>query len=483
MSKSASRATLIILDGAGPDVLEDLAVAGDLPNISRYVLESGGSVPATTVFPSTTGVAYLPFVTGCYPGTCGVPGIRWLDSAGYRGRWVRDRSYVRNYCGVQGGMLNSDIPDTMPSLFDIEEDSVALCSPFTRNLPAHRQFTGRSRLVVGGLSHYTRSYKWMDRIVARDLTTVARERHRFVFAVFPGVDGLAHSYQPRHPKVLDLYREFDAAIGRYAAAGGLEGDHLLAVVSDHGLTRIDRHTDVAVELERKGLRVLRHPVLWRRDPNVAVMVSGNASAQVYLDPGVARSRRWSVPEIEAGEVQGIPKDLVDELATLDGIALVAGVDGDDVVVVSREGRARLIDLGDGRIRYEIETADVLELSDSSTTMCDREWLAWSIDGRYPDAPAQLLQLFRTSRAGDLVISATENADLRDDWEVPEHRSGHGGLTHEHMRCLVAVNRELEAPVRSVDLFPMIAEHLGHQVPDGIDGCRLGRPALAGGILE
>ncbi len=426
-------------------------------------------MPATTVFPSTTGVAYLPFLTGCFPGTCDVPGIRWLDSTRYGGGWVRDRTHVRNYCGVQGGKLNTDIPQRVLSLFDAEKDSVALCSPFTRGLPQARQLTNLSRAVVGGSSHYTRGYKRLDRIVGHDLARIAGRNHRFTFAVFPGVDGLAHSYDPRHPKVLDVYRQFDKIVGQYAAAGGMDGDHLLVIASDHGMTRIERHTDLAVVLEERGLRALRHPILWRREPHVGVMVSGNASAQIYLKPGITRTHRWSIPSIESGDVPGIPKDLVEGLVALDGVALVAGVDGADVIIVSREGRARLIDLGDGRITYEPESADVLELGGSFASKYEREWFAESISGRFPDSPTQLLQLFRSSRAGDIVISATEEADLRQDWEVPEHRCGHGGLTHEHMRCVIAMNRPAEGPMRSVDVFPLIMKHLGHEPPTSIDG--------------
>ena len=130
MSYTDSRATLIILDGARPDVVEYLVNAGDLPEISRYVLEPGGAVPATTVFPSTTGVAYLPFLTGCYPGSCNVPGIRSLDSSRYAGGWWRDRAHVRSDCGYQGHRLDADVSNRVLSLFDVEPKSVALCTPF-----------------------------------------------------------------------------------------------------------------------------------------------------------------------------------------------------------------------------------------------------------------------------------------------------------------------------------------------------------------
>ena len=44
----------------------------------------GGRTRAITVFPSTTSVAYLPFLTGCTPGHCNIPSIRWLDRRGLR---------------------------------------------------------------------------------------------------------------------------------------------------------------------------------------------------------------------------------------------------------------------------------------------------------------------------------------------------------------------------------------------------------------
>jgi len=138
-----TRATVILLDGARPDIFDALAQAGDLPNVSRYVLEPGGRVDATTVFPSTTGVAYLPFLTGRFPGPCDVPGIRWMDPARYRGRWIRDRRHVRTYAGVQSGLLNTDVSPSVTSIFDIEQDSIALCSPFTRGLSDVRS-TGQS---------------------------------------------------------------------------------------------------------------------------------------------------------------------------------------------------------------------------------------------------------------------------------------------------------------------------------------------------
>lgn len=461
------RVTLFLLDGARHDVFAQLAAAGDLPHISRHLLEPGGVAPATTVFPSTTGVAYLPFLTGCYPGTCDVPGIRWLDVARYAGRWWRDRDHLRSYCGYQGGLLNADLAPGTVSLFDLVPDAVGICTPFNRGLRPRRERAGTARKLWGGLAHYTAGYGVLERAVGRALERTVPERPRFVFAVFPGVDGVTHFHDPWHPAVLDTYREFDAIVGRYAAAGGFGGEHLALLVSDHGLSRVDRHTDVALELETMGLPTLRHPIVWRRSPAAAVMVSGNASCQVYLRPGHPRTRRYAVGAIEAGDVPGIPRDVVRRLIGLPGVALVVGTEGNEVIVVGREGRAALRAEG-GSIEYRPDTTDPLGLG-GAAVRSDRAWLAHTLDAPYPDAPTQLLQLFRSARAGDLAVIAERGTDLRLDWEIPEHRSGHGSLIADHMRCLFAANVPIAGPVRTVDVFPLVLDWLELTAPDAVDG--------------
>lgn len=463
------RTTILLLDGARPDVFAQLTAKGDLPHVSRHVLDPGGVVPATTVFPSTTGVAYLPILTGCYPGTLNVPGIRWLDPRYYNGDWWRDRQHVRSYCSYQGGMLNTDVPPEIVSLFDLEPDAVALCSPFVRGLNPAGIRLPIARAFWGSVAHYVPgAYHKLDALVGKALAAAAGERPRLVFAVFPGPDGLAHHLDPWHPEVLDLYRQFDDAVGRYAANGGFDGDHLAIVLSDHGMSRVDRHIDLDAELEAYGLRALSHPVIWRRDPKVAVMVSGNASAQIYLNPGVPRRKRWDLSAIESGDVPGIPRDLPDFLAHLPGVAMVALMDGAELVALSRDGRARLAELDGELIRYAPETGDVLGLGASPALRDDRDCLTHSYDRPFPDAPVQLLQLFRSPRAGDIAVVAEPGADLRDGWEIPAHRSGHGSLIAAHMRCLMALNQRVSGTLRTTDAFALAAQHLGHALPAGID---------------
>ncbi|MFN2572437.1 MAG: alkaline phosphatase family protein, partial [Gemmatimonadales bacterium] len=160
------RAVVLLIDGARADVLRDLLTRGDLPHLARWVIEPGGFGVGTTVFPSTTGVAYIPFLFGRYPGSVGVPGIRWLDRRGAAGNWRAQWRATRSYCGVQGGWLNSDI-SSAPSLFDLVPESIAICTPVTRGLGAGNNRIARQRVILGAAAHYLGTYPTLDRAVAR----------------------------------------------------------------------------------------------------------------------------------------------------------------------------------------------------------------------------------------------------------------------------------------------------------------------------
>ena len=95
-------------------------------------------------------------------------------------------------------------------------------------------------------------------------------------------------------------------------------------------------------------------------------------------------------------------------------------------------------------------------------------LARTRETNVPDGPRQLLQLFQTFRAGDLVLAAASGYDFRGPWEIPQHRAGHGSLIPEHMGVPIAASMALpEAPIRTVDLMPTILERLNVVVPSDV----------------
>ena len=452
----------MLIDGARADVLRDLLERGLLPNLARWVIEPGGLTVGTTVFPSTTGVAYIPLLFGRYPGSVNVPGIRWLDrveargGAGWRAHWRAARSY----CGVQGGWLNRDIAPA-PSLFDLVPESIAVCTPLTRGLRPGANRVKGLRVALGSAAHYFGTYPVLDRAVARTWVAAAEEPWRFLFVVFPGIDGIAHLEEPTHPAVLESYRLVDRALGAFMERVQRRGDvPAVFVVSDHGMTSMREHSDIAVWLERAGVPTLRHPVhVWRRDARVATMVSGNASAQLYFEPRSGRGHPLTESEI--------PEVLIERLLAMPAVRLAAcRSDDGGVIVRTKDARARLVD-ETGSVRYMPEDGDPLGLG-GYVELDDREMLARSRESDLPDAPRQLLQLFQSARAGDLVLAAAPGADFRGPWEFPEHRAGHGSLIAEHMEVPIAANMALpDMPIRTVDLMPTVLERLGVAIPSGV----------------
>jgi hypothetical protein len=451
----------VLIDGARPDVLRELLARGELPHLARVVIEPGGWRVGTTVFPSTTGVAYIPFLFGRYPGSSDIPGIRWLDRADAAGGWRKQWRAARSYCGVQVAWLNRDIAPA-PSMFDLVPDSIAICTPITRGLMRGAHLIPLRRAVLGSAAHYLGTYAALDRAVAEAWVAMATESWRFLFVVFPGIDGMTHLKDPWHPAVLDGYRLVDRAIGQFITRVRQHGGELpeFFVAADHGATVMKQHCDVAVVLEQWGVATLRHPVhVWRRGARVATMVSGNASVQLYFEP---RSGR-----IEPRTESELPRDLFDRLLALPAVRLAACRDDvDGVVVRTATARARISQTLD-LIHYQPSEGDPLKLG-GDVALEERELLARSRNTDVPDAPRQLLQLFQSARAGDLVLAAGPDADFRGPWEIPEHRAGHGSLISEHMEVPIAASVPLpDSPIRTVDLMPTMLEHLGVAVPQAI----------------
>jgi len=469
------RVVFVLIDGARHDVLRTLLAQGDLPNLARWVIEPGGMTVGTTVFPSTTGVAYIPFLFGRYPGTANVPGIRWLDrGAAARGSGLRSQwRAARSYCGAQASWINRDIT-CGPSIFELVPQSLAICTPIVRGLRRGAHLMPARRALLGIAAHYFGTYGALDRAVADAWVAAAAEPWRFLFVVFPGPDGLSHLLDPRHALVLDAYRRIDRALGQFVARARTAGEApALFVAADHGVSVVGEHCDIALALEAWGVPTIRHPWhVWRRGAQAAVMVSGNGCAHVYFRP------RGGPPTPRSGAA--VPSDLVEQLLGLPAVQLGAWRDGHgDVVVASGWQRACVGVDADG-VHYEPLLGDPLDLGPERCSLGDRELLGRSRRTAFPDAPRQLVQLFSSARTGDVVLAAARGSDFREAWEIPEHRAGHGSLIADHMEVPLAASVPLpDAPIRTVDLMPTMLETLGLPIPAGLDGIPFSRLAQSG----
>jgi hypothetical protein len=477
MPKRHSRCFLLLVDGLRADVAEARLAAGELPHLET-MLGAGGRTRALTVFPSTTSVAYLPFLTGCTPGRCNIPSIRWLDRRAYAGRWWREREAVRSYCGYQATRLDGDIAPDVRTIFELLPESVGIFTPVARGLTPARDPSRHERQFWGALAHYVQWHQPSDDAVARHLLRAVDGQARFVFAQFPAVDGYTHQTDPDSQRVRCSLRKVDAVVGRLRerlrSRGELETT-LLLVVSDHGAATVHAHLDLADWFRARGVPTLSHPVLWERAPRAAVMVAGNGSAMVYARPDEPRTARWPVERLRRPETFGTAGDILEALLREPAVALLAAESSDGRVWVADDRGAALLRRTADEIAYQPLTGDPLGCGGARTGTV-REWLEATWDAPYPDAAYQLLDQFRSGRTGDLLVIAREGYDLRRRFEIPEHRAGHGSLVRSHMQTPVWSSEPLPAePLRTVDLFPAMLDWLGEPVPAGLDGESLWRP--------
>ena len=466
-----SRCFLLLVDGLRPDIAEARLGHGHLPHIAA-MLKQGGGTHAITGFPSTTSVAYLPFLTGCTPGHCNVPSIRWLDRARYDGRWWRNRNAIRSYCGYQAPMLDGDISSDVRTIFELVPESIGIFTPVARGLTRDGDPSRRERQAWGSLAHVARWHQPSDNAVTRHLLRAAAGGSRFVFAQFPAVDGYTHQSgadsSPVHRALARLDRTVGLLRQRLANKGELT-DSLILIVSDHGASQVHTHLDLADWFRAQGVPTLAHPIVWERNPRAAVMVAGNGSAMVYAAPGEVRQKRWPLERLRLPETFGTDRDLVSSLVREPSVAFVVAESAQGGLWIENEhGAARLSTQAD-EIVYRPLSGDPLLLG-GARCATPREWLETTWDDAYPDAAFHLLDQFRSPRSGDLLVIGQEGYDFRARFELPEHRWGHGSLIRAHMQTPVWSSQPIpSAPLRTVDLFPAMLGWLGVAVPEGIDG--------------
>ena len=455
-------AILVLADGFRPDVLRALLQSGDLPNISRHILKEGYHTDGVTVFPSVTNVAYLPMLTGQYPGAANIPGIRWLDKSQFTSGNLFDTGH-RSYVGPAHVSFNADLPDSLETLFELCPNSLALRSDIHRGLSKGLNRAYRLTQPAMFFSHYFKRADFVDNIVIWSLLRALGSKGgglpRFVFLPLLDVDSASHTRGPHHRRTIDAYRRIDGAIGaivdRLKKIGVWNKTHLM-VVSDHGHTQTAEHLDLTRMVSELGYNVFEHPNVFRRKADAAVAVSGNAFANVY----VSTEGRWERPAT-GEELESQHKPLLDALTHRPEIEWAAYRSGNgSIKVVSRSGAA-LVGRNDGYYEYSFDGVDPLQLRLPHSRIPTADALEMTVDTPFPDALEQLWQLFTSQRTGDVVVTSKPGFDLRGWREWPEHRSSHGALRREHMMVPIMSNRPFaaEGPVRTVDIFSTITDSL------------------------
>jgi hypothetical protein len=459
---------IIVADGARPDTLFGAMDAGHLPALAQLRAE-GSAHTVSSVFPSVTGSAYTPFLMGLHPGRAGLPGLRWYDRTRTATKWP---AYARSYVGGGAVRADADLTTEYRTLFEHEPRSLGAFTYVGRGLDYERR-VGAGWIPFGAKMAWTHfrgdlaSWMRFDRWIGEEsIARIMRQRPRVAFIAHPGIDKQSHRYGAAHPVVLDSMRTVDATVAQLRAEfarAGRAHELEIWIVSDHGHADLHGHEDLSGLIASWGHSVREHPwVIGGRD--VAVMVSGNAMAHLYLE--LDRTVR---PGWEALRSRWTP--LLEQLLARESVDLAVLPVSRGLCEVHGRGRGHAEVRADGaRTTYRRLSGDPLRLgTDLESLTATASWEA-TIATDYPDALVQLLAISDASRAGDLILSASPGWDLRTRWEPIVHASGHGALHREQMLVPLVMSRApREKPRRTTDVFPSALAALGLAIPPGLDG--------------
>lgn len=517
-------AVLITADGLDQTRLADLLATGMLPNIQRELIDRGVRVRyAVTCVPSITYANLVSMLTGRFPGHHGVLGNKWFDRYSLV---LRDYTTIETYRLVDGDFL-------CPTIYEHLAEHVTVSVQCAARRGATRTI---DNWATSGINWFFRGYAEVDKLVAMRFELIAELANRvgrwpvFIHAYFPGLDEVGHRYGADSPQYDRALTNLDRQVGRITTAlrdAGVYEATYLVLVSDHGHVPIARdHVSPVVEwfTSRAGVRVCeavpstggfgkRYEAASRCDlvlinsgyRRLAAHVRGPAgwhtrAAQGALEDLAGLTRRTQshsvsstlraaafMPRGPKTSEPGIPQ------ATLwqqPGVGLVAVrlADG-HVALVNRRGRAevhRERDATGSRYRLGVLAGDPLGyLADPRVAQFvnagwheSREWLAATADQAMPDLVPQIVEMFDSPRAGDIVVFAADGWAFSD-----KDHGGHGSvLARDMLVPLIFAGPEISPATslpfaRTVDIMPTLLELLGREPPPA-DGVSLAAELLS-----
>ena len=458
---------MIIADGVRPDVLSAAIDRGDLPALAA--LRNEGSLSTiTSAFPSVTGPAYAPFLMGRYPGSIGLPGLRWFDRSRRIGRLS---GFARSYVGIDMRFVDRDIDSASPTIFELAKPSFGALSVITRGLRRRDRVGQNPRFIArAATTHFrgdVRGWLAIDRAVGEKAAYRLRtERTRYAFVALTGVDKTSHARGQDDAIVtsaLTIVNDTVAEIRQDAERDGRWQKMQLWVASDHGHSRVREHEDLVGLLNECGYRTLAHPWAFNPNADVAVMVSGNAMAHLYVN--LERTSRAWWPAIRERW-----QSLLDRLLTRPSVDLVIlPTSPNSCEIHSRARGTARMSWAESRYTYTPLDGDPICIG-ARDAIDDTTAYNVTRTTDYPDSLVQIAHLVTGSRSGDIILSASRDWDYRARYEPIPHVSSHGALHKEHMLVPLLINHPAKRqPRRSVDTMPSALTALGIGVPPNLDG--------------
>jgi len=450
---------LIIADGAREDIFHSLLKNGKLPNIKKHIVDRGSYKKSLSVFPTTTGPAHLPFLTGSHPGDANLPGYRWIDREAIIQNKKTNQKF-RSYNGTAGLFYYKDISSDTDCLYNYFEKPAIIFEPINYSPKKKLKNPQIGRILHLLFAHYTKYWKVADKFVSNKLLRRIKEGHDCIVALFLGIDEYSHLNSPTHKKTIQSYATIDKSVKKIASLlkkKNIYEKTVLTIVSDHGHTATKHHISLVNIARKCGFKPLFFPRIYQNDFDIAVMESGNSMAQLYLKVG----ENWR-HRAKSNWLNNDSKtiNLLKRLTEHPGIAFIAIQTPTGIIIKNNQGEIECI-INGSNFSIIIRGKSPLQNALQEKPYTEKELYKLTYNDLYPDAINQIIKLFKSPRSGDIFVTAKPGYDLRDQYEHPEHKSSHGSLHKDHMTVPMASSFKVEDnQLSNIKLFKEILKATG-----------------------
>ncbi len=462
---------LFFVDGMDREHSAAMLQQGLLPGIQEHFVDRGAELSNVIVsMPAVTYPNSASLLTGCFPGHHGVLGNTWFDRADTQ---LAEYLHLDSFFTVNRHILR-------PTIHELLSDRLTCSVQFHTRRGVTRSF---DNLIPAGVDWYLHDFSGVDRRVGQSIWQVAAEANRrrnwpvLTVFYFPGVDATAHRFGSESDEYTAALQVADQAIDTVCSAirgTALAETTTFALVTDHNHVQATEQLrfDVGRWLTRNnGLRVWngrlragsrRGRLQALRHADAIVINEAGRRAVLHL-----RGDDWTV-----GPRSDVIRQVIGDLIVQPAVALAATRGGPDTVLVfARSGCCRI-----ERRRAASGKAYRLlnELGDALGYLADpdlrrfvadgwhdsRAWLRATDHTDYPDCVPQIVEMFDSPRAGDVVLFAAGQASFDDD------RSGHGSALARDMRVRIFLagpdipQATYPTAVRGVDIMPTVLDLLG-----------------------
>lgn len=459
--ESPKNLILIIADGAREDVFQSLLNSGKLPHIKKHIVDRGSYKKSLSVFPTTTGPAHLPFLTGSHPGEANLPGYRWIDREAILKNKKTNKKF-RSYNGTAGLFYHKDINPQTDSLYNYFKKPAIIFEPINYSPQKKLKSPQIGRVLHLLFAHYTKWWRPADRFVQRSMLKRIRQKHDCIVALFLGIDEYSHLNSPTHEKTIRSYITVDNAIKKAVALlkkQNLYDKTVFTIVSDHGHTATQHHISLVDLAKDSGFTPLFFPRIYPNNFDLAIMESGNSMAQLYFKVGPNWAQRAKIEWLNNDSKAVI---LLKKLINHPGIAFITMQTNKGIIIKDKSGEIE-ITLKDNNYAIEIKGENPLQNQLQEKTYSSEDLFELSYNDLYPDAINQICKLFKSSRSGDLFITSKPGYDLREKYEHPEHKSSHGSLHKDHMKVPMASSFKIEDnSLSNIKVFNEILQATGRK---------------------